>query len=127
MGKDLLLPEVTPGTAFLMAALGGDKEKIDKVFADVIERSFTTHPMRHITDHEIKRRGFILIRWFRILRGEKRWALDRALHEVGRALRAELDGLTYTPSDSVLYRVDDDVEAMAAELRGSAGFRSFKI
>lgn len=123
-GHDLLLPGATEGTAFLMAALAGDKEKIDRIFADLVAASFKTHPMRHCTDNEVRRRGTILITWFRILRGEKGWPLDRVLHELRRVLRAELNGETYTPSESVLYRVDDDIETMAAELRASQGPRT---
>lgn len=119
---DILAPGMTPGTAFLMAAMAGDKAKIDTIFANIVRDSFVTHPMRKLTRDAIAERGKVLIQWFRTLRGDKGWPLDRVLHELRRALRAHLDQLPYTPSDSVLYRVDDGIEDLAASLRASTGF-----
>lgn len=111
--------DATPGTVMLMSSATGDLEKINTAFANIVTDSFTTHPMRHKTDAEQRRRISILIEFFRIMRGEKKWPLDRALQEVRFALLSKLDGREYDwpPEGQILYGVDRGVEPIAEQLR----------
>ncbi|RTL06443.1 hypothetical protein EKK58_05680 [Candidatus Dependentiae bacterium] len=111
--------DATPGTVMLMSSATGDMEKINTAFAGIVTDSFKTHPMRHQTDAEQRRRISILIDYFRIMRGEKKWPLDRALQEVRFALEAKLDGreFEWPPEGQVLYGVDRGVEPIAEQLR----------
>lgn len=56
------------------------------------------HERRVHTPTEEKRRGQIVVRWFRELRGAG-FSYSRTMDECSRALRAELDGGTYTPPE----------------------------
>lgn len=49
------------------------------------------------TQHEIRSRGEIVIRWLRIMRKEHGYSMQQAIDLVPRALRTELDGGIYTP------------------------------
>lgn len=54
---------------------------------------------RRIHTHaEEKRRGQIVLRWYRELRGAG-FSYNRTIDECSRALRTELDGGTYTPPE----------------------------
>lgn len=64
-----------------------------------IAKSFRSHPMRHQTGAEVKRRFEICVKWFKLLRMEKKWSIDRAVSELHKALRAELDGSEYKPDE----------------------------
>lgn len=97
------------GTPFM--DLVRDEEQLRRVFASIvatIDRSFREdatrygqeHAKRVRTDTEMKRRADILGRWFRVMRGELDWGVARTLDELPRALRAELDGGTYTPPEA---------------------------
>lgn len=59
------------------------------------------------TDSERRRRVGILERWFRTLRGEKRWTLQRTLAACADALRVEIDGGTYTPDSRTVWIPQD--------------------
>lgn len=50
------------------------------------------------TRAEMKRRGQIVARWFRVFRGELGYSLSKCEIELGRALRSELDETIYTPA-----------------------------
>lgn len=64
-------------------------------------------PVRHLTSAEIKRRFDILEKWFRILRGDKQWGIERTLDALPKALAAELSGLQWEPSDRALWLPGD--------------------
>jgi hypothetical protein len=115
------LEEIKPGTVFLMAQINGDYERIVRAFQQIVTDSFVTHKMRQITGAEVKRRGKILEEYFRIMRGDKKWSLDRSLQEVRQALLAVLDDKEYEwpPDEQVLYGVDPGVEPTAAALRNN--------
>lgn len=110
--------DLAPGTVFLAAQTTGELAKIQRIFENIIRDSYKTHSMRHHTYDEDKRRIAILIRYFRIMRGDKKWSLDRSLQMVRQALFAELDGHEYQwpPDDQVLYGVDRGVEPIAEQL-----------
>jgi len=56
---------------------------------------------RMMTDTEMRRRSEIMARWFRVLRGDLGYSLARCEAELPGALRAELDGVLYTPKANV--------------------------
>lgn len=74
-----------------------------------ITKSFRTHPMRHKTEAEVRRRFDICVRWFRTFRTDSRFkfSIDRCVNELPKALRAELDGVTYTPHTRALWTPGD--------------------
>lgn len=119
-----MLTQVAPSTPAVevFARIGRARcaELIAQVFCALVERSFVTHPMRRVTDGEVKRRTDLLERWLRKLCDGQRWPIDRALHCLHIALRHELDGERYEPpslAEQTLVRVDDLIEPMAAEIR----------
>jgi hypothetical protein len=105
-----------PG-AFARAILEHDIGTVQAAFAAIVEGSYVRHPMRHTTQAEHRRRGEILVKWFRTLREEKKWALDRALQALPDALDAELDGRTYEPSSSCLYGANEALDALVPNAR----------
>lgn len=85
-------------TAFVGALLSGKYESLLKAIQVVVEDSFVSHPMRHRTDAEEKRRVQIVMGWLTKLVKEYSYTLDRAIHTMRRALLTELDGGTFTPA-----------------------------
>lgn len=104
------------GTAFFDAANSGDVRIVTAVFTSLVTDSFESHPMRHPTQAEARRRGEILVRWYRTLRGDKKWSLDKTLSALRKALACELEGRTYVPSDRVLYTLDEAMDPQTAAL-----------
>jgi hypothetical protein len=73
-------------------------------FGKIIEDSFLTDAKRKglngdikVTEAEIKNRFEVLCRWFRVLKGDLDFTLNKALDMLPEALRKELDGETYSP------------------------------
>jgi hypothetical protein len=66
-------------------------------FAEDERRHGKDYAQRACTQQEQKRRTEILGRWFRELRGDLGWSIERTLDHLAKALRTELDGGTYTP------------------------------
>lgn len=91
------------------AELFEDTSTRNKVFGAIyktIEISFSEawgSMTRAPTRDEIKRRFEILERWYRDLRGERKWSVDRVLQALPHALRCELIGNTYEPDDRALW------------------------
>jgi len=54
-------------------------------------------PARYRTLGEVKSRFNILIRWFKVMRGDLKWSIQRTLSALPHALRTELDGGKYEP------------------------------
>jgi hypothetical protein len=80
--------------------------------------SLQSHPMRQVTQAEIKRRADICLRWYENLRGDLGWPVDRVLSAIGSALVAELDGRTYEPdTQAVMWKPNEALEPFAAVLR----------
>lgn len=84
------------------ADLLSDPEQLKAVtdaFTRMIGVSFAgAGQMRRPTAAEIKRRFGICERWFRTLRADLHWSVQRSLDEIPRALAAELRGETYEPA-----------------------------
>lgn len=76
-------------------------------FTLAIQASFATHPVRHLTGDEVKRRWAIVERWYRIMRADLGWGQAKALDHVAKALKSELDGVPWTPPTRSLWRVGD--------------------
>jgi len=66
-------------------------------FDDDERRQGKDYAKRVCTQQEQKRRAEILGRWFREMRGDLGWSVERTLDHLAVALRTELDGGTYTP------------------------------
>ncbi len=47
------------------------------------------------------------MRWFKVLRMEKKLSIERCVDELPKALRAELDGLPYQPHARSLWMPED--------------------
>lgn len=91
-------------TPFLDAfSTRGQALRVSKVFEAAIRASLEKHPVRHLTDAEIKRRFAICEKWFRTLRGDKRWGIDRTLDAIPLALEGELSGVGYEPDGRAVW------------------------
>lgn len=53
-----------------------------------------------VTDHEVRRRFKICEKWFRVMRGDCGYSIDRTLDFIPLALRNELDGVMFEPPKS---------------------------
>ena len=73
------------------------RARVTSAFVGLIQGSFETHPMRHVTQDEVRRRFGILERWYRVLRGDRGWSVARVLDTLPRALLAELNGQRFEP------------------------------
>lgn len=95
-------------------------ELVAEAFIHLVTDSFETHPMRAVTEDEVKRRTDLLQRWLRKLCDGMNYPVNRALYTLRAALRAELDGVKFEPpsvADQTLVRVDDGIEPFAAQIR----------
>jgi hypothetical protein len=61
------------------------------------QRTGKGYRSKAVTEHEKRRRMTILIKWFRLMRSESGYSLQRTLDELPRALRTELDGRVFEP------------------------------
>lgn len=118
----MLIQVAQPAAMEVFARLHRAKcaELLAEVFGAIVLGSFRTHPMRSVPDSEVRRRTDLLERWMRKLCDGERFPVDRALHLLRAALRAELDGQKFEPpsmSEQTLVRVDDEIEPLAAEIR----------
>lgn len=71
--------------------------KLTKRITAELAKSFTTNPVAHKTDAEVKRRFEICTKWFLVLRFEKKASIPRSLDEMSRALLCELNKQPYEP------------------------------
>lgn len=62
------------------------------------------------SESEIKRRFAICEKWFRTLRADLKWSVDRCLSELPRALVAELNGEKYEPVNRAIWLPQDGLE-----------------
>ena len=84
-----------------------DFKKVINTMTNALAASFNRDEQLHgvafrekiQTQAEVKRRTDILGRWFRVLRGDCGLSLIRALDELPKALKAEINGEEYTPPE----------------------------
>lgn len=120
-GSVQVVPSLGP-RLFQDALLRGELDEIAAGIVRVVARSFTRgqHPMRHITQDEVKRRTLICKRWMHTLceppvpndpaRGGYGWTIQRGLCHLGEALDAELRGQKdWSPIRSRTLYADDPV------------------
>jgi len=84
----------------LYLAFREEPQKLREVvesLAEVVGGSFLADGST-MTRDEFKRRTQIASKWLLVLRNEVGWAVQRALDELPKALRCELDGIPYAPS-----------------------------
>lgn len=86
--------------------LTGDEGRVTKAILWIVEDSFVTHPMRHITQAEVKRRTDFVLEKFRFFRSERRWPVDKALSHLRPALKAALDTNDFAVRERTLYVPD---------------------
>lgn len=60
-------------------------------------RVILVHGGPRISRTEMKRRGELCLKVFRVLRGDLKWGVDRIVDELPKYLRAELDGVAWEP------------------------------
>lgn len=97
------------GHVLAEAAVNGDVPRIQRAVLAAVDASWTTHPMRHRTRDEAKRRTEICVKWIKRLCEECRWPIDRALSNIRPALVAELNGHEFNPHRSRTLYVPDEV------------------
>lgn len=101
---------VTPGEGGASKAAFADLTPVQltavmKRFDRIISDSFLTDEKRHgagfrekvLTQAEVRRRGKIIFRWFRVMRGENGFSAQQAVDLLPGALRTELDGDDFIP------------------------------
>lgn len=93
-------------------------------FEKVVKDSYVTHPMRHATTAEDRRRTRFLIETFRELQGDLSWTSDRCLSLLRDALDAKLSGRAWAPPtkqktlwapDGTLFEVRDPADEPAGD------------
>jgi hypothetical protein len=84
--------------------------QVTGAFEAMIARSLETHPMRHATHAEVKRRFEICASIFVRLRGELRWGIARTLDRMPAYFEAELDGSAWTPDERASWMPEDGRE-----------------
>jgi hypothetical protein len=70
---------------------------IEKAIADSFKHERERGERVMVYDREVKRRSEICLKWFRIMRGDMGYSVDRVFDFLPRALRTELDGGTFEP------------------------------
>jgi hypothetical protein len=101
--------------AFVAARKCGALELAEAAILRVVEESFVSHPMRHMTRSEVARRTNLAMRWVNKLY-DQGWELDRALHGVREPLLAELDGRRWEPPSRNMYAVNDGIEDLTSQI-----------
>lgn len=81
--------------------------RVTSAFEKAIAGSFETHPMRHMTQAEVKRRFDLCAEAFEKLRGQLKWGIARALDAVPGYLRAKLDGREWEPDKRTIWTPGD--------------------
>lgn len=89
--------------------------RVTLFFERVIGDSMTSHPMRHFTQAEVKRRFDICCSIFEKLRGDLKWGVDRIEHHLPTYFRAELDGSTWTPDARKFWLPEDGAAPMVRD------------
>lgn len=71
--------------------VGGHIMRVEKSIYAAVEKSFQTHPMRHMTRSEVNRRFQLCVKLIEILRADMGWSVFRICDHLTRFLQLELD------------------------------------
>lgn len=74
--------------------------RVASELSSIVEASFVVAPVRRLTRSAIQERIDICLRLLRLLRGDLKWSLTKALDHVAEYLVYELNGVAYTPNPS---------------------------
>lgn len=88
-----------------------DRKRAWAAISAVVEDSFTTHPMRHTTRSEVKRRCDFAVDQVRLFLRERKWSLDKALSHLRPELSAHLDTRQLAIRERTLYVPDEGLIA----------------
>jgi len=77
--------------------------RVTIAFERCIAASLEVHPVRHLTQAEIKRRFEMCSKIFEVLRRDLGWSLDRILDKLPSYLGCELDGVDWKPDARTLW------------------------
>lgn len=81
-----------------------DIGRVTKAFQRIIEASFAAaETTGRPTGDEIKRRFQICEKWFRDLRGQKKWTISRTIDAIPLALKSELTGVYWEPDTRAIW------------------------
>jgi hypothetical protein len=70
---------------------------IEKAIADSFKHERERGERVVVSDTEVRRRSEICLKWFRVMRGDMGYSVDRTFDFIPRALRTELDGGSFEP------------------------------
>lgn len=76
-----------------------------------VKTSFEEQNMRNPTRDEVKRRMGICLKWAKIMHGDLGWGVQRICGAFADALRSELLGQDYRPSDRQCWMPSDGAPA----------------
>ncbi len=77
--------------------------RVTRSFEAIIAASFESHPMRHMTAAEVKRRFDMCASIFETLRVSLKWSIDRILDKLPSYLGCELDGADWKPDARTIW------------------------
>jgi hypothetical protein len=81
--------------------------QVTGAFEAMIARSLETHPMRHVTRAEVKRRFEMCTAIFERLRGQLSWGIARTLDRMPGYFEAELNGSPWSPDERACWMPQD--------------------
>lgn len=87
-------------------------------FERAIADSFVTHPMRHMTRAEVKRRFDECSKIFCELRGQLKWGVQRAIDHIPEYLGKVLNGESWKPDRRACWMPGDDDQITQRISRG---------
>jgi hypothetical protein len=89
--------------------------RVALLFEKTIEASWDSHPMRKMTQAEVKRRFGLCASIFERLRGDLKWGIDRIAQHLPAYFRAELDGAAWTPDSRTFWLPKDGAVPMGRD------------
>lgn len=84
----------------------GEMQRVAPQLTAIVAHSFVTHPMRHPTTAEHKRRVDATTRIYFEFRRDKRWTEAKSINHVRAALVAELNTQAFNARDRGMYARD---------------------
>lgn len=84
-----------------------DVSRVTLAFERIINASFESHAVRHLTQSEVKRRFEMCAKIFETLRSDMKWSIERILDKLPIYLGCELDGADWKPDARTLWIPSD--------------------